>query len=78
MIESNVKLIAVIDGEDIVKGLKKNDDAVLQFITEMLLEADSLELREQLMQRLIDWDSQEGEDVQVAASTAAEGEADDV
>lgn len=55
LLESVVEFSAPVDGGDIVRGLNNNDELVLRFIVEMLLTADSEELRERLKERLKDW-----------------------
>lgn len=55
---ANIEFIVPVDGHDIVLGLKNNDELILAFIVEMLEKADSLELRERLVDRLKTWDEE--------------------
>lgn len=50
--QSTVALEASIDAKDIVRGLNDNDEQVLTFICQMVALADSIELRERLIERL--------------------------
>lgn len=50
------EVLASINADDIIRSLNGNDESILAFITEMLVEADSIEIRERLMDRLSDWD----------------------
>lgn len=49
---SKVELVATIDADDVVRGLKNNDDAVLTFIIQMLDCAGSSELEAELIGRI--------------------------
>lgn len=50
-----------IGPDDVVTALGSNDEAILGFITGLLLEANSVDLRERLQERLANWDSETGE-----------------
>ena len=56
--EAAVELRAVIDADDIVKGLNNNDELILAFIIEMLFEAGSSELRARVIERVSAWDEE--------------------
>ncbi len=47
---------APIDAADIVRGLDNNDEQILIFITQVLEEAESSELRETLAEKLKTWE----------------------
>lgn len=47
-----------IGPDDVVMALGNNDDGILGFITGLLLEANSVDLRERLQDRLVNWESE--------------------
>lgn len=51
---SEVRLVATIDGADIVIGLNNNDESILAFIIDMLDHAESSELEGRLAMRLVE------------------------
>ncbi len=55
MTEARVELYAAIDAADVVKGLDNNDEAILAFVVEMLLSAESVDLINRLNERLTEW-----------------------
>lgn len=52
LIESEVKLVALVDANDIVAGLSNNDELILPFILQVLDYAGSSELEERLRDAL--------------------------
>ena len=58
IIDNGGALELAVDAKDIVSALDNVDELILVFITQMLMEAGSSELRERLAERLAEWDKE--------------------